>query len=91
MPESVTHSPLHASDLPALLATVVAARLRLEDGRHVRSAPYPEAVAARTDLLAALEAYVGALALTGRPMPYRLRDELFLYRRISRPSTSWSV
>jgi len=91
MPDPLTHSPLTARDLPALLATVVTARGRLEDGRHIRSAPYPEAVAARSDLLAALEAYVGALALTGRPMPYRLRDELFLYRRISRPSTYWSV
>lgn len=87
MPDPVAHSSLHAGDLPALLATVVAARHRFADGRHIGNAHHPEAVAARSDLLAALEAYAGALTLTGRPLPYRLRDELFLYRRISRPTT----
>lgn len=86
MRDPVAHSPLGAGNLPALLATVVAARHRLADGRHIANTHHPEAVAARSDLLAALEAYAGELTLTGRPLPYRLRDELFLYRRISRPS-----
>lgn len=74
-----------AGDLHALLESVVAARHQLADKRHMRSALDPQSVAARSDLLAALEAYAEALTLTGRPVPYRLRDELFLCRRISGP------
>jgi hypothetical protein len=37
-------------------------------------------VDARRDLLAALESYAAALASAGRPIPYRIRDELHLYR-----------
>lgn len=37
-------------------------------------------VDARRELLAALETYAAALASAGRPVPYRIRDELHLYR-----------
>ena len=83
MRDPVAPTLFQVGDLPALLDTVVAARHQLADRRQTQTALHPQSVAARSDLLAALEAYVGALALTGRPVPYRLRDELFLYRRIS--------
>jgi len=83
MPDPVAPMLFRVGDLPALLDTVVAARHQLADRRQIQPALHPQSVAARSDLLAALEAYVGALGLTGRPVPYRLRDELFLYRRIS--------
>ena len=38
---------------------------------------------ARSDLLAALEAYVASLAIHARPVPYALRDELRLQRLTS--------
>lgn len=83
MRDPVAPSVIHAGDLQALFDSVVAARLRLADKRHLKSAVDLQSTAARSDLLTALEAYAGALTLAGRPMPYRLRDELFLCRRIS--------
>ena len=88
MRDPVAPPAFDVGDLPALLDTVVAARHELADRRHLKTALDPQSVAARSDLLAALEAYAKALTLTGRPMPYRLRDELFLCRRIS-PSRRW--
>ncbi len=46
-------------------------------------------VTARANLLAALEVYAAALESTGRPLPYRLRDELHLQRRMSGSRTNW--
>ncbi|MGB0099286.1 MAG: hypothetical protein WBP61_03310, partial [Nocardioides sp.] len=37
----------------------------------------------REELLAALEAYAAAVADVGAPLPYRIRDELSLYRRLN--------
>lgn len=37
----------------------------------------------REELLAALEAYAAAVADVGAPLPYRIRDELSLYRTLS--------
>ena len=37
----------------------------------------------RDELLATLEAYAAAVALVGAPLPYRIRDELWLYRTLS--------
>jgi len=69
-------------DLPRLLAEVREARTRVDEERCSRSALYPRVVGARLALLATLEAYTSALAASGRPVPYRLRDELFLCRRL---------
>src|SRR5262245_48713903 len=69
-------------DLPELLRQVAAARHLLADVRHTAHAADAETLAARNGLLAALEAYADALASTGRPVPYRIRDELNMYRRL---------
>ena len=74
-----------ASELPVLLEQVDEARMQLRQEAGFPHAPHPQAAAARAALLVALEAYAGALAATGWPLPYRLRDELFLYRRITGP------
>lgn len=69
-----------ACELPVLLRKVNVARKRLSQERSATSAFYPQAVQARLALLVALEAYEAALTATGWPVPYRLRDELSLYR-----------
>ena len=69
--------------MPVLLEELGEARKRLAEERGSPSALSPHAVSARLGLLVALEAYAGALTATGWPLPYRLRDELFLYRRLS--------
>jgi len=74
-----------APELSVLLDQVDEARTRLRQEAGPPHALHPEAASARVALLVALEAYAGALAAMGWPLPYRLRDELFLYRRISGP------
>lgn len=79
----------HSRDLSALLRAVNAARSQLDDARRARSSPPFSAVAAEQQaLLAALERYAAALTRLGRPLPYRLRDEVAMYRAMfsaSRP------
>ena len=75
------------SSLPALLHDVHQARLRLAAQRHVGRA-HPELVAARATLLGALERYTQALEASGRPVPYRMRDELNIYRELRRSNPS---
>ncbi len=68
-------------DLSALLRAVCAARSEVEDARRAKWSPGVSAVAAEQRLLlAALEQYAAALAHLGRPMPYRMRDEMAMYR-----------
>jgi hypothetical protein len=72
-PESPDHGRL-----AALLAEIGHARDRLD---VARSGTRPsEQLPVRRELLAALEAYAAALASCGAPLPYRLRDEIELYR-----------
>src|SRR5262245_58915351 len=71
-------------DLPRLLRQVAAARNHLTEVRHTARSGDSRTVEARNGLLAALEAYADALASTGRPVPYRLRDELNMYRRLKK-------
>ncbi len=54
-----------------------------KDFDRVRKLPADRSAASivRADLLAALEAYTACLTAQGRPIPYRLRDELRLHRR----------
>lgn len=66
------------SELPSLLNDVIAARTQLTRERGSGDASYLPRLA----LLTALEDYAAALTSTGRPLPYRLRDELVLYRRL---------
>lgn len=68
-------------DLSALLEAVCTARSEVEDARRAKSSPGSSAVAAEQRLLlAALERYAAALAHHGRPLPYRMRDEVAMYR-----------
>src|SRR5262245_51717684 len=69
--------------LPGLLRQLMEARARLAHEREAKS-PFPlRTLKARSDLLTALETYAAALTSTGRPVPYKLRDQLNLYRRLS--------
>jgi hypothetical protein len=72
-------------ELPVLLQDVNVARSQLVRERKSVHAFHPQSVTARIALLRALEAYAAALATAGWPLPYRMRDELFMYRRLARP------
>ena len=71
-----------APALVRLSADLRAARLSVSEergpGRHLT-----EWTPAQANLLAALEAYAEALASAGHPLPYRIRDELFMRRRLA--------
>lgn len=68
-------------ELSALLRAVCAARSEVEQARQARSTPGASRGATEQRLLlAALERYTAALAIHGAPMPYRLRDEVAMYR-----------
>jgi hypothetical protein len=68
-------------DLSALLRAVCAARSEVEDARRAKWSPGSSAVAAEQRLLlAALDRYAAALTHHGRPLPYRIRDEVAMYR-----------
>jgi len=82
MTQSTSDRP--SIDLGPLLEDVLDARHELADQRGMRLASQSELAAARAKLLAALEVYALALTTSGRPMPYRLRDELFLCREIAK-------
>ena len=76
-------------DLSALLRAVFAARSEVEDARRAKWSPGCSAVAAEQRLLwGALERYAAALNCHGRPLPYRMRDEVAMYRAMfsTRPS-----
>lgn len=70
----------------ARMAAPTHARPVCDDGVRSRLVLHPDLGPARLAVLVALETYAGALAATGWPLPYRLRDELFLYRRITGPA-----
>ena len=56
-----------------------------ERSRELRASSDPrgiEAWLAHRDLLAALEEYAAALRVAGCPVPYRVRDDIELYRRL---------
>jgi len=68
-------------DLSELLLAVCAARSDVADARRARWLPGSSAVATEQRLLlAALERYAAALTQHGTPMPYRMRDEVAMYR-----------
>lgn len=80
----------HTQDLPALLKAVLRARSAVDAARLATSAPgMPAAVTEQQALLTALETYTAALLLAGSPVPYRLHNELAMYRamfNIRRPN-----
>ncbi len=70
-------TPLVGNNLESLRHGVGDARLELSAGRAA-----PRNQDAQRGLLDALEKYAFALAAAGRPVPYRVRDDLVLYRGI---------
>ncbi len=66
-----------SNNLESLRHDVGDARLELNAGRAA-----PRNQDAQRGLLDALEKYAFALAAAGRPVPYRMRDDLVLYRKI---------
>jgi hypothetical protein len=71
-------------DLESLFEEVLAARVALEANRHRPVTPTATAsvLDGRARLLASLEAFTGALSRYGLPLPWGIRDELRLYRRL---------
>lgn len=68
-------------ELSALLQAVCAARSDVDNARHAKPPQrLASAAAEQRVLLAALEHYEAALIHYGNPTPYRMRDELALYR-----------
>ena len=71
--------------LTVLLRDLNAARVRHAAQRR-RVGRLPDDVAhTRADLLHALQTYTEALESRGLPVPYRLRDELRVRRRVGAP------
>jgi hypothetical protein len=71
----------HAQDTPALLRAVLRARSEVHGARGAKSAPgMGFGVTEQRALLTALETYTAALLLRGSPVPYRLHNELAMYR-----------
>ena len=72
--------------LLVLLSNVQQARARVRRGRALPgSAVSREAqIVLCAELLGALEAYADAASTAGVPLPYRYRDEMSLYRSLSR-------
>jgi hypothetical protein len=80
---------LQVLQLDRLLAQVGSAResvFRERRGNRHFSAWTP----ARRELLTALEDYAAGLASAGRPMPYRMRDELVIHRELAARPRLWS-
>jgi hypothetical protein len=80
---------LQVAQLDRLLAQVGSAReslLRERRGNRHFSAWTP----ARRALLTALEEYAAGLAAAGRPMPFRMRDELAIHRQLAGWPRLWS-
>lgn len=72
-----------AWDLAARLRAVNVARTTMANARRGGARPNSQgATNPQRDLLAALEAYVAALQRRHQPVPYRVRDELVLYRSL---------
>lgn len=70
-----------AHNLPALLRAVANARCEVDDARRRQSSPGARAAAGKQrELLAALEGYAAELSRRGQPVPYRLRNEVTMYR-----------
>lgn len=73
----------HAQDMPALLRAVLRARSEVHRARGAKAPPgLGSGVREQRALLTALETYAAALLLRGSPVPYRLHNELAMYRAL---------
>lgn len=70
------------SRLEDLWADVVSARAAVAEQRH--DPQHHPGTAPRSDLILALEAYLGYIIQRGYPAPYLLVNELTVQRRVSR-------
>lgn len=80
---------LQVVQLHRLLAQVGSARESLFRERR-GSRHFSAWTPARRALLTALEDYAAGLAAAGRPMPYRMRDELVIHRQLAAWPRLWS-
>jgi hypothetical protein len=69
--------------LDQLTANLRAARLLVSRERSA-SRHVTEWTLAQANLLTALEEYAAGLESAGHPLPYRVRDELFMHRQLAR-------
>lgn len=68
-------------ELSMLLRAVCAARTRVDEVRRAKMANGGPAVTLeQRALLLALEEYADALSLRGSPLPYRMRNDVTMYR-----------
>jgi hypothetical protein len=68
-------------DLGALMRAVAKARCEADDARRRQFSPGAPAVSGKQqELLSALESYAAELSRRGLPLPYRLRNEVAMYR-----------
>lgn len=81
VPEPRRPAPGGREGLAACVRDVSAARARLDAARHTGARSW-EQHPLRAELLAALELYAAAITELGAPVPYRLRGEIELYRRL---------
>jgi hypothetical protein len=77
--QAKSHCPVTLEELTANLhaARVLVSRER-SASRHVT-----EWTHAQANLLTALEEYAAGLQSAGHPLPYRVRDELFMHRQLA--------
>lgn len=75
-------------DLPGLLRAVVEARRTVDDARRKRVSSHggPVAAVEQRELWSVLEDYAAELERRGQPLPYRMRNEVTMYRLIFRAS-----
>jgi|tagenome__1003787_1003787.scaffolds.fasta_scaffold20524670_3 hypothetical protein len=83
-----TAASAHAASHPAVSLDELTANLRAARGLVSRersaSRHVTEWTLAQANLLAALEEYAAGLQSAGHPLPYRVRDELFMHRQLAR-------
>jgi len=81
-------APAHATGHPPvsleqLTTNLRAARVQVSRERSA-SRHVTEWTLAQANLLTALEEYAAGLQSAGHPLPYRVRDELFMHRQLAR-------
>lgn len=82
MSDAPAHGTTDHERLDFLLREVNRARVRVRENRGTGAQRSWDNQRVQRELLVALEEYVAALSARGRPVPYRLRDELHLYRTL---------
>lgn len=83
MSEPEPHPASRETSVAACAHGLAAARTRMRVARQ-QATQGTNTHRLRADLLDALEAYATAIMDAGAPVPYRIRDEINLYRRLVR-------